>query len=102
MVKLSPEVYRALQETLRSKGHYSNLRLRERVEEHLDPFHCRGLDGYSFFGLNIPHVVFALESESNSVYHAVPPLGFAAYQYHLIQPKSEDVIRVREERVMNR
>ena len=88
-------MYGALHETLRSKGHYSNLRLRERMEEHLDAYHCRGLDGYSFFG------VFALESEPNSVYHAVPPPGIVAYQYHLIQPKREDVIRVREERVRN-
>lgn len=58
-----------------------------------------GLDGYSFFGLNQPYVVNAIESQENSVYHAIPPPGFTAYNYHMVQPKSELVIRVREERV---
>ena len=41
----------------------------------------------------------ATESQENSVYHAVPPAGFVAYNYHLVTPKGEAVIRVREERV---
>lgn len=89
-----------LHDALIEKGHYKWMQLHERVKKRLDSQQCRGLDGYSFFGLNLPHVVYALESESNSVYHALPPLGFVAYQYHLVQPRSEDVIRVREERVV--
>ena len=78
-----------LHDALIEKGHYKWMQLHERVEKRLDSQQ-----------LNLPHVVYALESESNSVYHALPPLGFVAYQYHLVQPRSEDVIRVREERVV--
>lgn len=95
------EVYKMLHDALIQNGHYKLMQLHERVEKRLDNQQCRGLDGYSFFGLNLPHVVYAIESESNSVYHALPPLGFVAYQYHFVQPRSEDVIRVREERVMD-
>ena len=67
-----------LHDALIEKGHYKWMQLHERVEKRLDSQQCRGLDGY----------------------HALPPLGFVAYQYHLVQPRSEDVIRVREERVV--
>ena len=84
---------------LEAAGHYEALRLHRRGEDVVGDRQCRGLDGYSFFGLNQPHVVSATESQENSVYHAVPPAGFVAYNYHLVTPKAEAVIRVREERV---
>ena len=57
------------------------------------------LDGYWLFGLNIPQVVGAIESQEASLYHAFPPPGYPSYQYHQVQPRVEQVIRVREERV---
>ena len=71
----------------------------ERVNESVDISGCLGLDGYSFFGLNLPHVVYALESDYDSIYHAIPPANFPAYQYHLVEQKSTNIIRAREERV---
>ena len=57
------------------------------------------LDGFWFFGLNIPQVVGAIESQEASLYHAFPPGGYPSYNYHQVQPRVEQVIRVREERV---
>lgn len=57
------------------------------------------LDGFWFFGLNIPQVVEAMESQEASLYHAFPPAGYPSYRYHQVQPRVEQVIRVREERV---
>lgn len=91
-------MYDALQRRLEERGHRAALRLHGRAKEAFGT-KCLGLDGYSFFGLNQPCVVNAIESQENSVYHAIPPPGFVAYNYHMVQPKSELVIRVREERV---
>lgn len=57
------------------------------------------LDGFWFFGLNIPQVVEAMELQEASLYHAFPPAGYPSYRYHQVQPRVEQVIRVREERV---
>ncbi len=91
-------MYEELQRRLEERGHHARLRLHSRAKEVFES-KCVGLDGYSFFGLNQPYVVNAIESQENSVYHAIPPPGFTAYNYHMVQPKSELVIRVREERV---
>lgn len=93
------EVYRRLQDTLSKKNHYQTLCLHERVQEAQTLSGSLGLDGYSFFGLNLPFVVYALESDEDSIYHAIPPANFPAYQYHLVKQESARVIRVRDERV---
>ena len=93
------EIYEQFRSALEQSGHYKILRMHIRGEEHLSPKQCRGLDGYSFFGLNIPQVVNAIESQEKSIYHAFPPPGYIEYSYHQVQPKIEQVIRIREERV---
>ena len=54
------EIYEQFRSALEQSGHYKILRMHIRGEEHLSPKQCRGLDGYSFFGLNIPQVVNAI------------------------------------------
>ena len=98
--KYKIEIYEQFRSALEQSGHYKILRMHIRGEEHLSPKQCRGLDGYSFFGLNIPQVVNAIESQETSLYHAFPPPGYVEYSYHQIQPKIEQVIRIREERVI--
>ena len=93
------EVYRRLRETLVQKNHYQTLGMHERVQEVLDVKGSFGLDGYSFFGLNVPAVVHTLESDRDSIYHAIPPANFPPYRYHMVTQNSARVIRVREERV---
>ena len=93
------ETYRQLQEALERVGHLRHFRLHSRGEEHVEGDRCRGLDGYSFFGLNLSYVVNTIEMQENSVYHAIPPFGFVAYNYHQVLPKSDLIIRVRNERV---
>ena len=88
-----------LQSALDQAGHLSHFRLLPRKEEHLESTQCRGLDGYSFFGLNHSYVVNIIESQENSIYHALPPSGFVKYNYHQVQPKSDVIIRVNNERV---
>lgn len=92
------EVYHQLQMALEQVGHLRHFRLRNRGEENITGG-CRGLDGYSFFGLNLKYVVNTLEMQENSLYHAIPPYGFIAYNYHEFSPKSEAIIRVNSERV---
>jgi hypothetical protein len=94
------EVYHMLQDALEHCGHYNVLHMHLRGEDHVESNECRGLDGYSFFGLNIPNVVNALEYQENSIYHAIPPPGYIKYCYHLVQPKQDLVIKVNEERVI--
>ena len=89
-----------MHETLAQKNHYQTLCLHERTDEVLNVPGSFGLDGYSFFGLNFPFVVHALESDRDSIYHAIPPANFPSYQYHLVKQDSARVIRIREERVL--
>lgn len=93
------QVYTMLQSALDQAGHLSHFRLLPRKEEQLEASQCRGLDGYSFFGLNHSYVVSIIESQENSIYHAIPPSGFVKYNYHLCQPKSDIISRVNNERV---
>ena len=93
------EVYNMLQTALEQVGHHQHFRLRPRGEDHVESNQCRGLDGYSFFGLNLHYVVIATEIQENSIYHAIPPIGFVAYNYHQEHPKADLIIRVRNERV---
>lgn len=93
------EVYRQLQGALERVGHLRYFRLRPRGEDRVGGEQCRGLDGYSFFGLNLSYVVNTIEMQENSVYHAIPPTGFVIYNYHQVVPKSDLIIRVRSEHV---
>ena len=121
-------MYAELRAALKRNGHYETLRLRERAEQRnrngsegecgvmdveseksekpekpvcreADAWRDSELDGFWFFGLNIPQVVEALEAQEASLYHAFPPAGYPSYRYHQVQPRVEQVIRVREERV---
>ena len=95
------EVYHMFQEALERIGHLQYFHFHPRGEDHTNNNQCRGLDGYSFFGLNLSYVINTIESQENSVYHAIPPSGEVAYNYHQITPKSDLIIRVQNERVID-
>ena len=95
------KVYHMFQTALEQAGHLQHFKLHPRGEDHVGSTQCRGLDGYSFFGLNLNYVVIATELQENSIYHAIPPAGFVVYNYHQEHPKGEQIIRVRHERVLD-